>query len=54
MHETRLIKVLDSWIGMIERDDWKVGVEGVGGTISDFREADTEPGWSKFVVPVSW
>jgi hypothetical protein len=54
MHETRLVKVLDSWIGMIESDDWKVGLERVEGTISDFREADTEPGWLKFVVLVSW
>lgn len=54
MHEVRLVKVLRSWIGMIERDDWKVGSEGVQGTIEEFREADTEEGWSKFVVPVSW
>jgi hypothetical protein len=54
MHYTQLVKVLESWIGMIERNDWKVGSEGVEGAISKFREADTELGWSKFVVPVSW
>jgi hypothetical protein len=54
MHDTELVKVLESWIAMIERNDWTVGSEGVEGTISDFREADTELGWSKFVVPIGW
>lgn len=54
MHDVRLVKVLESWIGMIQRGDWKVGEEGVEGTIEAFKEADTEQGWSKFVIPVSW
>lgn len=53
-HGVRLVKVFESWIGMIERGDWKVDLEGVQGTIEDFKEADTGGGWAKFVVPVSW
>jgi hypothetical protein len=29
MHDVRIVKVLESWIGMIERGDWKIGCEGV-------------------------
>jgi hypothetical protein len=54
MHQVRLIKVLESWKGMVERGDWKVGVKGVEGTIEAFREADTEEGWWKFVISISW
>lgn len=54
MHEVRLVKMLESWTGMIERGDWKVGLEGVEGTVDAFKEADTSGGWSNFVVPVSW
>lgn len=54
MHRVRLVKVLESWKGMIERGDWKVGASGVEGTIEAFNEADTEEGWQKIVIPVGW
>jgi hypothetical protein len=54
MHQVRLVKVLESWEGMVEKGDWKIGARGVDGTVEDFKEADTEEGWSKFVIPISW
>jgi hypothetical protein len=54
MHQVRLLKILESWKGMVERGDWKVGAEGVEGTIEAFKEADTEEGWRKFVIPIGW
>jgi hypothetical protein len=54
MHQVRLIKVLESWNGMVERGDWKIGAGGIEGTIETFKEADTEEGWWKFVVPIGW
>ena len=54
MHKVRLIKVFESWRGMVDRGDWKVGVDGVEETIEAFKEADTEEGWWKFVVPIGW
>jgi hypothetical protein len=54
MHQVRLVKILESWKGMVERGDWKVGADGVEGTIEALKEADTEDGWWKFVVPCGW
>jgi hypothetical protein len=54
MHQVRLVKVLQSWKGMVERGDWKIGASGVEGTIDSFEEADTEEGWWKFVVSIGW
>jgi hypothetical protein len=54
MHQVRLVKILESWKGMVERGDWKVGAKGVEGTIETFKEADTENGWWKFVIPIGW
>jgi hypothetical protein len=54
MHQVRLIKVLESWKGMVDRGDWTVGVRGVEGTVEAFEKADTEEGWWKFVIPISW
>ncbi|KAG9523074.1 hypothetical protein KCV07_g2804, partial [Aureobasidium melanogenum] len=54
MHEVRLVKVLESWKEMVERGDWKVGPEGVEGSIDAFKEAETPEGWEKFVVPMGW
>jgi hypothetical protein len=54
MHWVRLAKVLESWKGMVERGDWKVGANGIEGTMEAFKEADTEEGWWKFVVPIGW
>ncbi|KAI4669701.1 uncharacterized protein J4E88_009984 [Alternaria novae-zelandiae] len=46
-----LAGVLESWLGMVERGDWKVGENGVMGDMETWREADTEEGWRKYVVP---
>lgn len=54
MHDVRLIKVLESWIGMVRRGDWRIRADGVEGTIEAFKESDTEQGWEKFVVPLGW
>ncbi|GAB7353348.1 hypothetical protein MBLNU459_g3833t1 [Dothideomycetes sp. NU459] len=54
MHPVRLIKVLESWTKMVQRGHWKIGAEGVEGTIDAFKEADTEQAWEEFIVPVSW
>jgi hypothetical protein len=54
MHQVRLVKVFESWKRMVERGDWKVGARGVEGTIEAFKEADTEEGWWKFVIPIGW
>ncbi|RFU27595.1 hypothetical protein B7463_g8736, partial [Scytalidium lignicola] len=52
-HGVRLVGILRSWIGMVERGDWKVGLEGVLGDIKVFKEADTEDGWENFLVPLT-
>jgi hypothetical protein len=54
IHGVRLAGILRSWLGMVERGDWKVGPEGVLGDMEAFKEAGTEEGWEKFIVPVSW
>lgn len=54
MHEVRLVKILESWRGMVERGDWAVGAEGIQDSIDAFKEADTGEDWQKFVVPVGW
>ena len=46
-----LAGVLESWLGMVERGDWKVDENGVVGDVETWREADTEEGWRKYVVP---
>ena len=53
-HDVRLVSVLRSWIGMVERGDWQVGEEGIVGSIDDWRRADTEADWGKYVVPATW
>lgn len=54
IHEVELLGVLQTWRNMVERGDWKIGAEGVQGSVEGFGEADTEEGWWKFVVPVGW
>ena len=46
-----LAGVLESWLGMVGRGDWKVDENGVVGDVETWREADTEEGWRKYVVP---
>ena len=53
-HKVRLASIFKSWLGMIERGDWKVDGEGVVGGIGEWRKADTLSGWQKFVIPIGW
>lgn len=34
--------------------DWKVGEEGVMGGIDEWKKADTEEEWNRYVIPVTW
>ncbi|KAL4861185.1 hypothetical protein BDV12DRAFT_204261 [Aspergillus spectabilis] len=54
---TRLVqihKVLENWAERVERGDWEVNKKGVIGGSRKFREADTEEGWEKYWIPLSW
>jgi hypothetical protein len=42
MHPCRLFSILENWLGMVERGDWKVGADGVMGGIDEWKKADTE------------
>jgi hypothetical protein len=54
MHRVRLVDVLKSWLGMVERGDWEVDQNGIVGGIEKWRDADTESGWEKYYVPIGW
>jgi hypothetical protein len=51
-HEQRLVCVLRSWRGMVERGDWEIDQNGVAGGLDVWREADTELHWEKYVIPL--
>ncbi|KAF2450979.1 hypothetical protein P171DRAFT_348907 [Karstenula rhodostoma CBS 690.94] len=53
-HPVRLVQVLRSWVGMVERGDWKVGAEGIADGINEWKKADTRGGWEKYYVPPEW
>jgi hypothetical protein len=54
-HRVQLVRVLESWVGMVRRGDWKVGKEGVEGGIEEWKRADESEEWGeKYVVPMSW
>jgi hypothetical protein len=36
---------------MVEGDVWKVDENGVVGDMETWKEADTEEGWEKYVIP---
>lgn len=50
----RLVKMLENWLGMVNRGDWEIGAEGVVGGVEKFQEADTEARWEKYWIPASW
>lgn len=52
MREHRLLTLLENWRERVESGDWSIGADGVEGTMDVFREADTEHGWQKYVLPV--
>lgn len=53
-HHVRLVQVLKSWIGMVERGDWKVDAQGISNDINEWKNADTAGGWEKYVIPAEW
>jgi hypothetical protein len=54
LHEVRLFCVLENWLGMVQRGDWKVDANGVMGGIDEWKKADTEESWEKYVIPPTW
>ncbi|KAF2819762.1 hypothetical protein CC86DRAFT_412683 [Ophiobolus disseminans] len=54
MHQVRLFCVLENWLGMVQRGDWKVDANGVMGDIDEWKKADTEESWEKYVIPPTW
>jgi hypothetical protein len=42
--------VLKSWRGMVERGEWEIDENGVVGGMDEWKRADTEQGWSGFVI----
>jgi hypothetical protein len=52
MGEQKLVRVLESWLGMVERGDWKIDQFGVAGGIDVWKEADTEERWERYVIPL--
>jgi hypothetical protein len=53
-HSVRLFFVLENWLGMVQRGDWKVDANGVMGGIDEWKKADTEESWEKYVIPPTW
>lgn len=51
-HEQRLVRVLKSWHGMVERGDWEIDQNGVAGGLDVWRKVDTELQWEKYVIPL--
>jgi hypothetical protein len=54
LHSVQLHKVLINWAERVESGDWEVKEHGVGGGLDIFREADTEQGWKKYWIPLTW
>ncbi|KAF2273042.1 uncharacterized protein EI97DRAFT_503825 [Westerdykella ornata] len=50
--EHRLFTLLENWRERVECGDWDIGEDGVEGSMEVWREADTEHGWQKYVLPV--
>lgn len=42
--------VLENWIGMVERGDWKVEDDGIAIGINEWKKADTAKHWEKYVL----
>ncbi|QYS99747.1 hypothetical protein H0G86_006866 [Trichoderma simmonsii] len=53
-HDVQLKHVLRHWADMVEKGKWAVDVDGVGGGIEKWREADTEDHWQDYQLPMSW
>jgi hypothetical protein len=53
-HPVTLLRVLKSWITMVQRGEWQINEDGVMGGIEEWKKADTEEHWQKYVLPVHW
>jgi hypothetical protein len=53
-HPRQLVDVLKNWLGMVQRGDWKVDANGVVGGIDEWKKADSEEEWEKYVIPIKW
>ncbi|OHF02181.1 hypothetical protein CORC01_02461 [Colletotrichum orchidophilum] len=49
----RLERLLDHWLRLVDEGVWRVGPQGVEGSIETFREADTTH-WRHYHIPPSW
>ncbi|KAJ0422934.1 hypothetical protein BJY00DRAFT_310536 [Aspergillus carlsbadensis] len=54
LHSVQLHKVLANWAERVESGNWEVTEDGVGGGLDRFRAADTEDGWGKYWIPLTW
>jgi hypothetical protein len=54
MHPVRLVKVLGSWLSMVENGHWQIGPDGVLNGIDTWQMADTENDWEKYWIPPDW
>jgi hypothetical protein len=54
MHGCRLYSVLNNWLGMVRRGDWRISADGVMGGIEEWKKADTEESWDKYVLSITW
>jgi hypothetical protein len=39
---------------MVQGGYWKVDTDGVIGGIEEWKKADTEESWERYVIPVTW
>jgi hypothetical protein len=39
---------------MVQRGEWQINEDGVMGGIEEWKKADTEEHWQKYVLPVHW
>jgi hypothetical protein len=53
-HQVRLFCVLENWLGMVQRGDWEVDANGVMGGIDEWKKADSEELWEKYVIRPTW
>lgn len=53
-HPRQLFHVLKNWLAMVREGHWKVDADGIVGGIEEWRKADTEEHWGKYVVPFTW
>lgn len=50
----RLERLLDRWTTLVEAGVWKVGPDGVEGTLETFDDANTAAGWQHYWISPDW